>query len=285
MASGLPLDTLRHILDHLPPVSRGRTIISSAEVHRALIADSCVWNRIWEDTGFYLQPQDRHQPIGKAISTRLDITKCHQAFVALNRPHAFESLYFRKIFGRPGWLTPDSSTWYDALTSFCNKQAGFAVTLKKSVSFQSFTDESILDDLFVDVSRLRDTNDPHYLPFFGTSELKISAVREHVRSQIHPVSHSSFVLYQNRRSVLRGSSSTLFQLDQSRPGHLRGDRSQRVADSADISTPPLGFKNTEIEFKIEILSRSSSLALVLQLFSYLRIEGSFAVQSEPFALV
>lgn len=279
MASWLPLDIFRLILDLLPPVARGRSIIAAAELHRALAADVGVWNRIWEDVGFYLQPRDRHQPTGEAFSSetspiRLDLSKCARAISALKQPNALERLRFRKIVGVPGWLNPPASTSFQASPSFCNKQAGFGVTLGKSLSQGSYSDDSVLDDIFIDVSRVRVTKDLNDLPVVSTEGVKKIKANEYWRTKIHPVGDgSSFLLHKFRWSASQGSNWTLFHLDPSHPGRFKGDPPAPIFEADDSSGLPPGFQNLKADNEVGIFSRSSS-NLVLQLFSYLT-SGSF----------
>lgn len=273
MANWLPLDVLRLLLDFIPPVARGRTILASVDFHRTLSSDSTVWNRIWSEMGFYLTPPDRHQLTGEAFSsetspTRLDLSKCARAVTALKEKSAFENLHFRKVVGIPSWLQLPDWTTTLAVPSFCSKVAGFGVTIHKTVAQGSFSDDFLLDDLFLDVSRIRGLPNQD-LPVVDTGALKKANGSDHYRSQVLPVGGgSSFLLHQTHWGPPLNEKWTMMHVDQKTPGNSIGSGFDAIGGSLAISNVPPGLTSCAIIPSIEMRSRNSSSKLIVQLFGY-----------------
>lgn len=272
MASWIPADILRVLLDLVPPVARGRTILASTELHSTFVDDFQFWDRIWDESAFYLQPRDRHHREGlETKPIRLDLCKSARAISALNRPNALEKVNIRKIMGIPAWVeSPDDFTSFSVSADFCTKQAGFGATLKKTVSEGSYSDDYILDDLFFDVSRIRETANLHDLPVVSTQQIKKAQAEAHWRTKIQPCGDGSgFLLYQTRWSDQGASKLTLFHLDRSNPGRFQGDPAAPLVEAEHIANLPSEFKKLKANTEVEVISCLSSLGLIVQPFTYL----------------
>lgn len=269
--SYIPLDVLRVLLDLLPPSSRGKTILASSEILSAFVGDSQFWDRIWSEMGFYMSPQDRSpgsRPLPSALS------RCSRAYSALSRPNSCEHLQFRKVIGIPSWLPAPNGSCYGMESTFCAKQPGFDFKITKRLPDGRYSVRTVVEELCVDVSNIREVKDLQRLPFHPTSALKECQELENaVVQRSGKILDGAFVLRRARR-IPRRVTSQLFRLDPESPGKSLG--LVRGFPEKVTAVPP-GRQRVEFHDEPDYVSCSpTSLHLLLDIYgaSYLKENGA-----------
>lgn len=294
MENWIPLDVFHLMLDLLPHATRGRTILASAGLHRALASDVKFWNRIWDDTGFYLQPRDLLHPPDESLAShasriRVGLTKCTRAVSALSKPNALENFRFRKILGVPGWIPAGNRDDEVHLAlSLYNKKSAFYVGVKKSTNIGSYSQQHDVDDLFCDVSQIRITADLGEIPVVSIQELKKSEGLIEGQTQVLPAADGFLLRHQrsggaplsknpgNSSGAAVSSWRTYRSGPTRRPSSLPSPSAPIVLESG---TPnlPLAFQRIDLSGDSETVSLSG---LIVQLFAYVDA-GAFRLGSFP----